>query len=383
MRITRHDTIPIATAAAVAARLPGTRPEGAGYRTRGYCHGSQDKPDSASLVFADPSRPGEQSLHVHCFKCNPQTAAERDRIRHALQAAAGLQICMCPECWQAWRAGQKPPGPGATPVPNPQPATSRQPAPKPRSTAPSNTAATKARPWGAHQLPQDDTGSRSHGNACPLCHQPDALIAWTLADHPFPYAGLSLHCSCQQSASYDQLHKHVAGQIAAKGRQWRQDAVYTLADGSKRARTRIDPDKRIYWDGPQASVKGRQPLCWNHRRRGQPHDSPQVLLVEGEKAAAAAVSAGIDGSHAVYSVGDAAGFHVSDFTHFAGREITLWPDADGAGITATAAAARSLAPLAGRLLLVPTDDLPDKGDAADLTPRTIHARIQNAQEITQ
>ena len=204
-----------------------------------------------------------------------------------------------------------------------------------------------------------------------------------LADHPFPYAGLSLRCSCNNSVSYDQLHKHIAGQIAAKGRQWRQDAVYTLADGRKRARTRIDPDKRIYWDGPQASVKGRQPLCWNHPRRGQPHDSPQVLLVEGEKAAAAAVSAGIDGSHAVYSVGDAAGFHTADLSALADREITLWPDADSAGINGAAAAARRLAPLAGRMLLVPTDDLPDKGDAADLHPRAIHARITAAQEITQ
>lgn len=379
MRVTRHDTIPIATAAEVAGRLSGTRRDGDGYRTRGYCHGSQDKPDSASVVFKDPPRPGEQSLHVHCFKCNPQTAAERDRIRHALQAAADLQICRCQECWQAWRAGQKPPG--ATPPPNPQPATSRQPAPKPRCTAPSNMAATKARPWGAHQLPQDDTGSRSHDSACPLCHQPGALIAWTLADHPFPYAGLSLRCSCNNSASYDQLHKHIAGQIAAKGRQWRQDAVYTLADGRKRARTRIDPDKRIYWDGSQASVKGRQPLCWNHPRRGQPHNSPQVLLVEGEKAAAAAVSAGIDGSYAVYSVGDTAGFHVSDFTLFSGRKIALWPDADGPGIEATAHAARHLSHLADRLLLVATDDLPNKGDAADLNPRIIHARIQAAKEI--
>ena len=106
--MTRHDTIPIATAAEVAGRLPGTRRDGDGYRTRGYCHGSQDKPDSASVVFKDPPRPGEQSLHVHCFKCNPQTPAERDAIRHALQKATGLQICRCDDCWQTWRTGQKP-----------------------------------------------------------------------------------------------------------------------------------------------------------------------------------------------------------------------------------------------------------------------------------
>ena len=236
--------------------------------------------------------------------------------------------------------------------------------------------------WGAHQLPQDDAGGRSHASPCPMCGQTDALIAWTLADHPFPYAGLSLQCQC--TASYDQLHKHVAIKIAATGRQWRQNAVYTLADERTRPRTRIDPDKRIFWDEPKgASVKGRQPLSWNHPRRGQSPDGPHVLLVEGEKAAAAAVSAGIDGSHAVYSVGDTAGFHVSDFTLFEGREITLWPDADVAGIEAAVRAARRLAPLARRLLLVDTIDLPNKGDAADLNPRTIHAKIQFAQELSE
>ena len=367
--------IPLAAAAEVAARLPGTRREGDGYRTRGYCHGSGDKPSSASLIFSDPPRPGEQSLHVHCFKCKPQTPAERDAIRHALQKATGLQLCRCRACWEARRAGRPPDG--ATT----RPAAPRRPAPITTQPAPRCSQDTANAPqWGAHQLPQDDAGGRSHASPCPLCGQIDALIVWTLADHPFPYAGLSLQCQCP--ASYDQLHKHVASKIAATGRQWRQNAVYTLADERTRPRTRIDPDKRIFWDEPKgASVKGRQPLSWNHPRRGQPHDCPHVLLVEGEKAAAAAVSAGIDGSHAVYSVGDTAGFHVSDFTTFANREVTLWNDADEAGIKSTAYAARRLAPLARRLFLVATDDLPNRGDAADLNPRNIHARVQAAKEI--
>ena len=93
----RQTKIEIVRAADVAGRIPA-RKDGAGYRTRGYCHGSADKPDSASLVFNDPPRPGEQSLHVHCFKCNPTTPAERDAIRHALQKATGLQLCLCPDC---------------------------------------------------------------------------------------------------------------------------------------------------------------------------------------------------------------------------------------------------------------------------------------------
>ena len=369
--------IPIATAAEVAARLPGTRREGDHYRTRGYCHGSGDKPMSASLVFSDPPRPGEQSLHVHCYKCSPQTPAERDAIRHALQKATGLQLCRCRACWEARRTGQPPDGPTTRPgAPRRSTPATTQPAPQ----SPRNAVIVPQ--WGAHQLPQDDAGGRSHASPCPLCRQPDALIAWTLTDHPFPYAGLSLRCQC--TASYDQLHKHIAAQVSAKGRQWRQDAVYILADKRARPRTRIDPDKRIFWSGQKgASVRGRQPLSWNHPRRGQPRDGPHVLLVEGEKAAAAVVSAGIDGSHAVYSVGDTAGFHVSDFTQFDGREITLWPDADVAGIEAAVHAARRLAPLARRLLLVDTMSLPNKGDAADLNPRTIHARIRFAKELAE
>ncbi len=368
--------ISLATAAEVAARLPGTRREGDHYRTRGYCHGSGDEPDSGSLLFNDPEKSGA-SLHVFCFNCSPSTPAEYDAIRHALQKATGLHLCRCRACWEARRAG-RPPDRGTT-----RPAAPRRPAPITTQTSPPEalhkTAVTQ---WGAHQLPQDDTGGRSHISQCPLCRQPDALIAWTLTDHPFPYAGLSLRCQC--TASYDQLHKHVAAQVSVKGRQWRQDAVYILADGRARPRTRIDPDKRIFWNGQRgASVRGRQPLSWNHPRRGQPPDGPHVLLVEGEKAAAAAVSAGIDGSHAVYSVGDTAGFHVSDFTLFDGREITLWPDADVAGIEAAVRAARRLAPLARRLLLVDTMSLPNKGDAADLNPRTIHARIRFAKELAE
>ena len=110
-RTTNTDTTAVATAAEVAARLPGTRPEGTGYRTRGYCHGNGDKPDSASLIFHDPDNLGA-SLHVHCFKCSPSTPAERDAIRHVLQKATGLQLCRCRQCWDARRQG----APGAPPA---------------------------------------------------------------------------------------------------------------------------------------------------------------------------------------------------------------------------------------------------------------------------
>ena len=363
--------IQIATAAEVAARIPA-KPNGKGYRTRGYCHGHADKPDSASLTFYDPEQPGH-SLDVYCFKCRPRTPDDYHAIRHALEKATGLQLCLCPACQQAHRTGRKPSTATTTAPPRQQAQTDR------RQKQPKQAAARRP-DWGAHQLPLDDTGAHSHSTACPQCEQPDTLIAWTLADHPFPYIGLALKCQCARS--YDHLHKHVAKQIAAKGRQWRQEALYILADGHRRARVRIDPDKNIYWGGEKRNIKVRQPLCWNHPRRGQPPECSQILLVEGEKAAAAAVSAGIDNTHAVYSVGDAAGFSITNFTDFAGKEITLWNDADHAGITGAATAARRLAPLAHRLRLAPTDDLPAKADAADLTPHDIQTRVRSAMEIT-
>ena len=96
-------------AAAVAGALPfPSRREGAGkWRTRGLCHGSGEKPDSASLIFHDPEDEGGP-LAVWCYKCQPRTAAERDRIRHALQAATGLTLCRCDDCWQAWHCPNLP-----------------------------------------------------------------------------------------------------------------------------------------------------------------------------------------------------------------------------------------------------------------------------------
>ncbi len=151
-----HHRIQIATAAEVAARLPfPARKEGASrYRTRGVCHGSADKPDSASLIFHDPDRPGEQSLRVHCYKCSPRTPAERDAIRHALQKATGLQLCLCPDCRQAHYTTQD-----SQPRPQPQQRPKKE-ARGSRRSGPQNT-----RPRAS---PADDTDRcQTAGLGCP------------------------------------------------------------------------------------------------------------------------------------------------------------------------------------------------------------------------
>lgn len=86
-------------AAALQAGGHSVSRSGGWHRTRGLCHGG-DAP--ATLAFRDGERPGESSLLVHCHKCGASSTA----IRHALQAATGLPLCRCRDCWQAWRTGQ-------------------------------------------------------------------------------------------------------------------------------------------------------------------------------------------------------------------------------------------------------------------------------------
>ena len=103
-----------ATAQQLAAALQaGGHPvsrSGGWHRTRGLCHAG-DAP--ATLAFRDGERPGESPLLVHCHKCG----ASKTAIRHALQAATGLTLCRCDDCWQAWRAGQTGHGPSNRALP--------------------------------------------------------------------------------------------------------------------------------------------------------------------------------------------------------------------------------------------------------------------------
>lgn len=368
---------PIRTATAqqlAAALQAGGHPvsrSGGWHRTRGLCHGG-DAPDT--LAFRDGERPGVSSLLVHCHKCG----ASPTEIRHALQAATGLPLCRCRDCWLAWREGAKT-APGSH-FPR-KPTTPRSGVNKgAKSHSKRKSGQSRGAEWGAHMLPWDtDAGCHCYTAACPHCGEMDALSTWTLAEHPFPYCGLALSCSC--ALTYDQLHKDVAGRIARSGKYWRQDAVYTLADDRQRARIRTDPDKRLWWDTALrgAPVKGRRPLHW-HTGRGEP---APALIVEGEKAAAACVSAGMDASHRVYSVGDAAGLYQSDYRGLAGRVVTLWADNDQAGRDGMLKAIPALrrVKVAG-IRVVGIDGYRDGTDAADQLVKEIRRAVHNATEIS-
>ena len=108
---TQTNRIPIATAAEAAARLPYPHTISGGSRrtSTALCHGG----DSANaLAFQDGERPGESPLRVRCHShnCDPIV------IRHALQAATGLWLCRCDACFAAFRAGQPPPGADVMPL---------------------------------------------------------------------------------------------------------------------------------------------------------------------------------------------------------------------------------------------------------------------------
>ena len=78
------------TARDIADRLPGSRPQGQGFRLRGLCHGHGDFPDSASLQINDSTAP-EGGLAVKCW-----AGCDRRTVITALEQAAGLRI------WDAW-----------------------------------------------------------------------------------------------------------------------------------------------------------------------------------------------------------------------------------------------------------------------------------------
>ena len=108
---THTNRIPLATAADVAARLPYPHTTAGGwYRTStALCHGGDNR---SALSFRDGERPGESPLRVYCHSHNCDATA----IRHALQQATGLWLCRCNACFAAFRAGQPPPDANAMPL---------------------------------------------------------------------------------------------------------------------------------------------------------------------------------------------------------------------------------------------------------------------------
>ena len=144
----------------LADRLPGSRPEGSGFRLRGWCHGHGNVGDSASLAVWDSPKP-EGGLNVKCW-----ASCDRRTIIGALEQNTGFRI------WDAWEGSGPPWSPGDR-LPPPQAA--------PGGTKPPISASS-----GSSRTPQPP---RNGGNGRPertVDLQAIARRTWSQDSQPIP-----------------------------------------------------------------------------------------------------------------------------------------------------------------------------------------------------
>lgn len=110
-------------------------------------------------------------------------------------------------------------------------------------------------------------------------------------------------------------------------------------------------------------------------------DGP-VLVVEGEKACKAAISAAPDGWACVTWPGGSKAISKVDFTPLAGREVVLWPDKDAPGLEAMEKLAKLLAGIGCRVSVIDVQaafpDAADGFDIADMADDQAHAQVAMA-----
>ena len=209
--------------------------------------------------------------------------------------------------------------------------------------------------------------------------------------------------SCKCGTSYDRLFSAV---VSEPRTAW---AEYTLADGRPRRMVRQVPPRagtrKSTWEaepkGPDGqrrrrAATGLTPLLWHE-------DAGEVLLiVEGEKAAAALVSADVSNhGYTAVSVQSAAGMATADYPALvAGRRVVIWPDDDPpnertgkrAGPEAAQKAARRIldaGAVSVRLVdpgavgeLVPDGGKHQGADAADIRPEHLPDLLEAAADYT-
>jgi putative DNA primase/helicase len=153
----------------------------------------------------------------------------------------------------------------------------------------------------------------------------------------------------------------------------RQTALYWYTDA---AGVRLFAVARVELDDGHKTFRQ---WTWRHGRwaqKGYPAPRPlynlpllaikpdaEILIVEGEKCADAAVSKGY--AALTWSQG-AASIDKSDWSALSGRRVLIWPDADTPGRDAGAKLAARLVPIASRVSVVDVDGQPEGWDIADL-----------------
>ena len=137
----------------------------------------------------------------------------------------------------------------------------------------------------------------------------------------------------------------------------------------------IDPKKgrgKHIWQDP-GPIRGYLLLLWPPLEG----DSGEVVIVEGEKAAAAVRDAGFVGAS---YLGGAKNVRSAVYTPVKGRDVVVWPDADAEG-RASASIAAALARDAGANTVRMVEAMGEDGaDAADIEPDEVRQRIERAEE---
>ena len=194
-----------------------------------------------------------------------------------------------------------------------------------------------------------------------------------------------LGCGC--GLPYQSHWANLLRGAEAAGARLEFGTEYVLADGRPRARVRIEPGKRIIWDseGKGRKTSGASALLWVTESNA---GAARLVIVEGEKAAAAVVSA-TDAAIPVTYSGAASSAHSANYQGVIddGRQIVVWPDKDEVGLGAAKDIHRALArgglPLRSAPLLVRVDGFGDKSDAADIGWQDIVKALDEASAWTE
>ena len=136
-----------------------------------------------------------------------------------------------------------------------------------------------------------------------------------------------------------------------------------------------DKDRRHKHVRNPGSSKGLLALVW-----GEDRDGDELLIVEGEKAAAAVMGYGLEGVTPVSYRSGAQSAHLADYRIVQGRDVVVWPDADDPGERAAEVVASAVtAAGASRVRIVDVSGDPDGADAADFDGDVAARRIAVAE----
>ena len=183
--------------------------------------------------------------------------------------------------------------------------------------------------------------------------------------------------NCRAGCTQDQLTNYFISKglwhsPAAKIKSWKCEG----GNGQVYYHYRKYPGKKMWWKPTGAKPKN---LLYITGKR----DSETSIITEGEKAADA-VSAAFPDYRVIATVCGASSCPTktvfNDFLNGC-QEVTLWPDADAAGVNHMLAVSRAL-PSGVQVKWIETADLKDKQDAADLSIENRKKRIETATTTT-